>query len=53
MHWNSLSDFLHMGGYGFYVWTSFAVTAVAFIWEHLALRTRFRRAQSEVESQHE
>ena len=28
IYWNSFSDFLHMGGYGFYVWGSFAVTAL-------------------------
>ena len=28
IHWNSFADFLHMGGYGFYVWGSFGVTAL-------------------------
>ena len=28
IYWNSFSDFLHMGGYGFYVWGSFAVTVL-------------------------
>lgn len=28
IHWNSLADFLAMGGYGFYVWGSFGVTAL-------------------------
>jgi len=27
MNWGSLSDFLAMGGYAFYVWGSYAVTA--------------------------
>ncbi|MBS4096371.1 MAG: heme exporter protein CcmD [Sulfuricella sp.] len=27
MNWNSLTDFLHMGGYALYVWGSFGVTA--------------------------
>ena len=26
MSWNGLGDFLHMGGYGLYVWGSYAVT---------------------------
>ncbi len=26
MHWGSFSEFLAMGGYGFYVWSSFGVT---------------------------
>ena len=29
IYWNSLSDFLAMGGYGLYVWGSFGVTALA------------------------
>jgi len=28
IHWNSFADFLAMGGYGFYVWGSFGVTAL-------------------------
>ena len=23
MHWNSFADFVHMGGYGLYVWGSY------------------------------
>ena len=26
MHWQSFSEFIAMGGYGFYVWGSFGVT---------------------------
>ena len=26
MNWGSLGDFLHMGGYGVYVWGSYGVT---------------------------
>ena len=28
MHWNSVSEFLAMGGYAGYVWGSFGVTAL-------------------------
>ena len=28
IYWNSFSDFLAMGGYGFYVWGSFGLTAL-------------------------
>jgi heme exporter protein D len=28
IHWNSFSDFLTMGGYGFYVWGSFGATVL-------------------------
>jgi heme exporter protein D len=33
IHWNSFSEFLAMGGYGLYVWGSFAVTALVMIIE--------------------
>jgi len=48
LHWNSLSDFLSMGGYGLYVWGSFVLTAAVLGWELLALRQRRRRALDEV-----
>ena len=28
IHWASFSDFIAMGGYGFYVWGSFGATAL-------------------------
>ena len=40
IHWNSFSDFLAMGGYGLYVWGSFAVTALVMIVEPIAARHR-------------
>ena len=40
MQWNSLSDFLHMGGYGLYVWGSFGVGAAALVVEQLLLKRR-------------
>jgi heme exporter protein D len=40
MYWKNLEDFLHMGGYGLYVWTSFAVTFGAMIVEITLLRLR-------------
>ena len=40
MQWNSMSDFLHMGGYGLYVWGSFGVCAAALVVEQLLLRRR-------------
>jgi heme exporter protein D len=48
MHWSSVADFLAMGGYGLYVWGSFAVTAGVMVWEVLALGQRRRRAITEV-----
>lgn len=43
MHWNSLSEFLAMGGYGGYVWASFGSTALCVIVEVWMLRQRQSR----------
>ena len=43
MQWNSLSEFISMGGYGFYVWGSYGVTFVLLAAELIMLRTRKRR----------
>jgi len=43
MHWNSLSEFISMGGYGVFVWGSFAVTFVLLTAELLMLYARKRR----------
>jgi heme exporter protein D len=40
MHWNSVSDFFAMGGYGFYVWWSFGLTAAALLAEMWLVRRR-------------
>ena len=47
MYWGSVSEFLAMGGYGFYVWTSFVVTALCMVWEILALWRRRSAAVGE------
>lgn len=40
MQWNSVGEFFAMGGYAFYVWGSFGVTALALAIEPLLLRKR-------------
>lgn len=40
MYWHSWSDFLHMGGYGLYVWASFVATFGAMAVELWMLRVR-------------
>ena len=47
MHWNSLNEFLAMGGYGFYVWMSFGLTALSMLIELLMLRRRVKSAMRE------
>ena len=38
MQWNSVSEFFAMGGYAFYVWGSFGLTAVVLAGEVLLVR---------------
>jgi heme exporter protein D len=40
MQWNSVSDFFAMGGYAFYVWGSFGLTAVVMVVETLQIRSQ-------------
>ena len=47
MQWGSLNEFLAMGGYGLYVWTSFGATALCMAWEVLALWRRRAAAAAE------
>ncbi len=42
MNWGSLDAFLAMGGYGFYVWGSYAMTAVLLAVEVILLTRRHR-----------
>lgn len=44
MNWGSMSEFLAMGGYGFYVWSSYAVVLALMVAEPLLTRHRFRKA---------
>ena len=42
-----MTEFLAMGGYGFYVWGSFGVTALVIIIETMAVHSRRKRALEE------
>jgi heme exporter protein D len=44
MNWNSASDFFNMGGYGLYVWGSYAVTTALLVIEPLLAAQRRRNA---------
>ena len=46
IHWQSFSDFLAMGGYGGYVWTSFGTTVLIMALEPLLVRRRARQTFS-------
>jgi len=51
MNWKSLDDFIAMGGYGFYVWGAYLVTAALITAEILMLRMR-RRAVEKARRMH-
>lgn len=40
--WNSPAAFFAMGGYGLYVWSSFGVCALVFIFEPMQIRNRHK-----------
>jgi heme exporter protein D len=44
MQWTSFSEFIHMGGYGLYVWGSYGLTLVLMVIEPLMANKRQRRA---------
>lgn len=44
MNWASPSDFFAMGGYGFYVWGAYGVTAACMLIDPLLAARRHRRA---------
>lgn len=47
MNWGSADQFFAMGGYGLYVWGSYAVTALLMVLEPLLAAGRRRRALRE------
>ena len=51
MHWNSLNEFLAMGGYGFYVWSSFGVTFLVMAIELWLLNKRHKSISQAVKQQ--
>ncbi len=48
MNWESASHFWAMGGYGFFVWMSYGVTAAVIAFELIALSRRMKRARAQV-----
>lgn len=51
MQWNSISEFIAMGGYGFYVWGSFGTTALVMgaevLYTHLQHKELLKNLRSE------
>jgi len=51
MQWNSLSEFLAMGGYAVYVWGSFGATALVMAAESLLIRRRRKAVQASLRAE--
>ncbi|GBG03999.1 heme exporter protein D [Azospira sp. I13] len=51
MHWNSASEFFAMGGYAFYVWGSFGVTALIMAVEPIVVAQRRKNLLSRLKRQ--
>lgn len=47
MNWESASHFWAMGGYGFFVWGSYGVTAAVIAAELFALSRRMKNARTQ------
>lgn len=48
MIWNGWDDFWNMGGYGLYVWGSYALCAVVFTCEPLWSKRKLKSALSKI-----
>jgi len=48
MKWESLSAFISMGGYGFYVWGSYGVALLCVVGEIFLVKKRFRTLHKEL-----
>jgi heme exporter protein D len=48
MYWKSFDEFIHMGGYGLYVWGSYGLTLLAMLVEPVLTRQRHRRALAQL-----
>ena len=53
MNWGSAAEFFAMGGYGLYVWGSYAVTFVLIVLELMLVAARHRTAQRQRKGQNE
>ena len=51
MHWSSASEFFAMGGYAFYVWGSFGVTALIMAVEPIVVAQRRKNLLSRLKRQ--
>ncbi|MFC5520176.1 heme exporter protein CcmD [Polaromonas jejuensis] len=52
MNWNSVGEFLALGGYGLYVWGAYAMVLVLMVCEPLLALRRHRRALGDTGGSH-
>jgi heme exporter protein D len=50
MNWGSTSDFLAMGGYGLYVWGSYAVVLIGMLGEPVLVARRHTKALIKIQT---
>ena len=48
MNW---AEFFAMGGYAFYVWTSWGLTALVLLWQYIQPKRRRRKLINEIKRQ--
>lgn len=53
MNWGGIDGFFHMGGYGLYVWGSYAVTLGCMVIEPILAARRRRRALRDATEDHD
>jgi heme exporter protein D len=53
MNWGSAEAFWHMGGHGFFVWGSYALTLALMLAEPLLVAQRARQARRAAAQRHE
>ena len=51
IYWNSFADFIAMGGYGFYVWGSFGLTALIMAIDPIAVMRNRRTTLARLKRQ--
>jgi heme exporter protein D len=49
MYWTSFEEFVHMGGYGLYVWGSYGATLAVMLVEPWLAARRRRRALAQID----
>jgi len=45
-----VKEYFHMGGYGFYIWSSYGITLVLLVWNYLSARMHGRQILKELSS---